>query len=74
MATLCVKDIPDELYEALREAARANGRSIAAEFRALLEENYPTKKELKARQAFFHTLQRLRAGKLPRSKRTKRSQ
>jgi len=73
MATLCVKDIPDELYEALREAARANGRSIAAEFRALLEESYPTKRELKARQVFFRTLQRLRAGKPRRTKRIKRS-
>jgi plasmid stability protein len=49
MATVCVKNVPDDLYEALREGAKANGRSIAAEFRALLEENYPTKKELKAR-------------------------
>ncbi len=73
MPTLCVKNVPDDLYEALREAARANGRSIAAEFRALLLERYPTKKELKARQVFFRTLQRFRAGKPPRTKRMKRS-
>jgi len=73
MATLCVKNVPDDLYEALREGARANGRSIAAEFRALLEESYPTKKELKARQVFFRTLQCFREGKLPPTKRIKRS-
>ena len=48
MATVCVKNVPDDLYEALREGAKANRRSIAAEFRALLEETYPTKREMKA--------------------------
>jgi plasmid stability protein len=73
MATLCVKNVPDDLYEALREAARANGRSIAAEFRALLEEMYPTKRDLGARLVFLNTLQRLRARKPQRTKRVKRS-
>jgi hypothetical protein len=48
MATVCVKNVPDDLYEAVRKGARANRRSIAAEFRTLLEETYPTKRELKA--------------------------
>jgi plasmid stability protein len=48
MATVCVKNVPEDLYEALRRGAKANRRSIAAEFRALLEETYPTKREIKA--------------------------
>jgi plasmid stability protein len=48
MATVCVKNVPDDLYAALRKGAKSNGRSIAAEFRALLEETYPTKREMKA--------------------------
>jgi plasmid stability protein len=36
MATLHVRNVPDELYEALRAAAEADGRSIGAEATALL--------------------------------------
>ena len=50
MATLYVENIPDDLYEALRSRAKARRRSIAAEVLALLEENVPTARELKARQ------------------------
>ncbi|MDE3190794.1 MAG: Arc family DNA-binding protein [Acidobacteriota bacterium] len=38
MATLHVRNIPDELYELLRERAAANGRSIGAETCQLLYE------------------------------------
>jgi plasmid stability protein len=38
MATLHVRNVPDELYELLRERAAANGRSIGAETCQLLSE------------------------------------
>lgn len=38
MATLHVRNVPDELYELLRERATANDRSIGAETVQLLEE------------------------------------
>ena len=41
MATLFVKDFPDDVYEALKERARANGRSLAAEVRLLLQQAVP---------------------------------
>jgi len=60
MATLYVENIPDELYEALRSRAKARRRSIAAEVLALLEENVPTAKVLKARQDLVDKIIRLR--------------
>jgi plasmid stability protein len=69
MATLYVENIPDDLYEALRERARARRRSIAAEVLELLEESVPTAKELKARQDLLRRLVRMRS-KRPKSKRT----
>ncbi len=60
MATLYVENIPDDLNDALRGRARENRKSIAAEVVALLEENVPTARELKARRAFLRKLQRLR--------------
>lgn len=41
MATLFVKDFPDDVYQALKERARANGRSLAAEVRLLLQQAVP---------------------------------
>ena len=61
MATLYVENIPDDLYEALRARAKSRRRSIAAEVLALLEENIPTAKELKARQSLVDKILRLRA-------------
>jgi plasmid stability protein len=63
MATLYVENIPKDLYEALRGRAKARRRSIAAEVLALLEENIPTEKELKARRAMLRTLERTRLKK-----------
>ena len=60
MATLYVENIPDDLYEALRERARARRRSIAAEVLALLQENVPTEQELKARHNLLRKLIRTR--------------
>ena len=59
MAKLGVENIPDDLYEALRELAHRNQRSIAAEVRRLIEENIPTPAELKRRRQFLKKAQRL---------------
>jgi antitoxin FitA len=61
MATLYVENIPDELYRALRDRARRNRKSIAAEVLSLLEENVPTDAELKARQTFARRVAKLRS-------------
>ena len=66
MATLYVENVPDDLYEALRERARQHRRSIAAELLSLLGENIPTAQELRARQEFFRRVQRFQSRR-PRS-------
>lgn len=38
MATLHVRNVPEEVYESLRASARRNGRSISAEAIAILED------------------------------------
>jgi plasmid stability protein len=60
MATLYVENVPDELYDALRNQAKARRRSIAAEVLALLEQNVPTPKYLKAREELYEAIIRLR--------------
>jgi plasmid stability protein len=47
MATLFVKDFPDDIYEELRERARANGRSLAAEVRVILQQAVPPRRSQK---------------------------
>lgn len=42
MPTLYVENVPEDLYQALRERARSHRKSIAAEILSLLEENVPT--------------------------------
>lgn len=61
MATLYVDNVPDDLYEALREGAKSRRRSIAAEVLALLEENFPTAQELGARRKWVRELKQLRS-------------
>ena len=68
MPTLHVENIPRDLYAALRKRAKTNQRSIAAEVRALLKENVPTARELKARHEFVRNILRLRA-RQPKSRR-----
>ena len=41
MATLFVKDFPDDVYEALKQRAKENGRSLAAEVRMILQQAVP---------------------------------
>jgi plasmid stability protein len=66
MATLYVENVPDDLYEALRNRARQQRKSIAAEVLSLLAENVVTATERKARQQFLKQAQRLRSQR-PRS-------
>jgi plasmid stability protein len=47
MATLFVKDFPDDVYEALKDRARANGRSLAAQVRILLQQAVPRRRSQK---------------------------
>jgi len=60
MATLYVEGFPDDLYQALREGARAHRRSISAETISLLEQLVPTEAELKRRASFYRRVMRLR--------------
>jgi plasmid stability protein len=64
MPTLYVENVPKDLYEALRGRAKEKRRSIAAEVLALLEQNIPTEKELKARREFLRRLKQMGSGKL----------
>ncbi len=61
MSTLYVENVPDDLYQALRQRARQHRKSIAAEVLSLLEENIPTAEELKRRREFLARVERLRS-------------
>jgi len=61
MPTLYVENIPDELYEALRERARRHRHSIAAEVLTMLQENVPTASELESRKELLRRVRRIRA-------------
>lgn len=65
MATLYVKNVPDELYAALRVRARQNRRSISEEVLLLLEQFVPTERELKSRQDAIRRLTELRSQSSP---------
>lgn len=59
MATLYVENVPEDIYKALRERARKNRKSIAAEVISLLEQNIPTAAELKRRREFARKLKQI---------------
>jgi len=61
MATLYVENVPNELYEALRERARQHRKSVAAEVVSLLEENVVTAQERRSRQQFLRQIKRFRS-------------
>jgi plasmid stability protein len=65
MATLYVENVPEDLYDALRERARNNRKSIAAEVLELLGENVPTRAELARRKAVLDRALKLRSRKSP---------
>ena len=60
MATLYVENIPDDLYEALRNRARQHRKSLAGEVLSLLQENVPTAAELRRRRQFLSRVQRIK--------------
>lgn len=59
MATLYVENVPDGVYEALRQQAKRHRKSIAAEVIELLEHNVPTEEALRRRQQAFERLREL---------------
>ena len=61
MPTLYVENIPDDRYQALRERAKKNQRSIAAEIMWFLEHFVPTETEMKKRRKAIEGLKRIRA-------------
>jgi plasmid stability protein len=65
MPTLYVENVPKDLYEALRERARKNRRSIAAEVIGLLEQFVPTPEELRRRKRAFEELRRIQVSVPP---------
>jgi plasmid stability protein len=65
MATLYVENVPEAVYKALRERARKNRKSIAAEVIALLEQNVPTAEELRRRREFARQMKRISSQKPP---------
>ena len=63
MATLYVKNVPDDVYEALRQRAKDNRQSITAEVIALLKENVPTSEELARRRSSWNRALKIRSRK-----------
>ena len=63
MATVTVKNIPDELYERLKSAAEANRRSINSEIIMCIENNVISRRiNLDEVLENAHQLRRLTAG------------
>lgn len=60
MPTLYVENVPEELYEALRERAREHRSSISTEVLSLLKQNVPTPSELARRKDFLARASRIR--------------
>jgi plasmid stability protein len=48
MATLYVRDLPDQIYEAVKARAQANGRTLASEVRQLLTESVQPPRDVSA--------------------------
>jgi hypothetical protein len=61
MPTLYVENVPQDLYDALRERAQANRSSISAEVLQSLRLTVPTKKVLAARRAFLKRMEKYQA-------------
>jgi len=58
MATLHVRNVPDELYERVRRRAAQKSRSLSAEVVALLDQ--VTQRDPEAESALFERIQRRR--------------
>jgi plasmid stability protein len=61
MPTLYVENVPSDRYDALRERAKRNQRSMAAEIMWLLEHFVPTEAEMKKRRSAIDALKRFRS-------------
>jgi plasmid stability protein len=61
MPTLYVENVPEELYNALRQRARHHRTSISAEVLALLNDNVVTASERRSRMQFLRAAHRLRS-------------
>jgi plasmid stability protein len=60
MPTLYVENVPESLYQALRERAKEHRKSISAEVLTLLEENVPTAEEIASRRDLLNLAKRIR--------------
>ena len=54
MATLTIRRLDDAVYEALKERARSNGRSLEAEAREILKQKASPRDALVERLLAFH--------------------
>jgi plasmid stability protein len=61
MPTLYIKDVPEDLYEALRERSRRNRTSMAFEVIELIRQAVPTPAESKRRLRLVKLAERLRS-------------
>lgn len=59
MATLYVENVPDDLYEAIRERAKKRRSSIAREVIEVLTDCIPTEAEMKRREKLFQRALRM---------------
>ncbi len=59
MPTLYVENVPVAVYKALRDRARKNRKSIAAEVIELLQRSVPTAEELRRRREFVDRLKKI---------------
>lgn len=66
MPTLYVENVPEDLYEALRQRAKAEHKSIAAEVISILKTNIPTPEEIERRLKILKRTEQLRARKSPK--------
>ena len=61
MATLYVENVSEAIYTAIRERAKRNRRSIAAEVSEVLAREFPGARELARRRAAFRRALKLQA-------------
>ncbi|HEX6505064.1 MAG TPA: hypothetical protein VF011_17620 [Terriglobales bacterium] len=65
MATICIKNFPADLHEAIRKKARENRSSMRAEVIRVLKENVVTAAQLRRRRKIIDKLSELRGTKSP---------
>ncbi len=65
MPALYVENVPQPLYDALRDRAKRNRSSIAMEVISLLRENIPTAEELAQREQVLRLARRFQSRRAP---------